>query len=63
MPPIETDNHKFIARGKNLREISKEFVAKVHYISEKSMFKAFEMNGLKKEEMCYFCIGGKHPFK
>ncbi len=63
MPPIETDNHKFIARNKKRREINKEFGAKVHYISHNSMFKAFEMNGIKKEELCYFCIGGKHPFK
>lgn len=63
MPPEHNEHHQFIARGRDVYEISKKLGARVHYLSEKKMFEAFKENGLDKKDMCYFCIGGKHPFK
>jgi len=59
MPP--DDN--FIARNRTAEEISEKIGIDVHYMSIEGMLKAFEKIGLRKDELCTFCIGGKHPFE
>jgi glutamine phosphoribosylpyrophosphate amidotransferase len=59
MPP----NDSFIARGRTQEEISKIMKMPVYYISSEGMLKAFEKVGIAKEDLCTYCIGGKHPFK
>ena len=59
MPP--DDN--FIARGRTEEEISKVMNMPVRYISLKGMLSAFEDLGILSGNLCYYCIGGPHPFK
>jgi len=59
MPP----NDKFIARNRTLEEISAELGMPTWYISLDGMISAFESLGMPKENLCTYCIGGKHPFK
>lgn len=59
MPP----NDSFIARDKTLEEISKELGAKVVYLSLESMLEAYKEVGITSNNLCIFCIGGKHPFE
>lgn len=59
MPP--DDN--FIARGKNLEEISNKMKMPTVYISLEGMLKAYERLGMPKEHLCTYCIGGEHPFE
>jgi amidophosphoribosyltransferase len=59
MPP--DDN--FIARGRTQEEISYEMGMHVVYISSKGMLKVYEELGIPEENLCTYCIGGKHPFK
>ena len=63
MPPLETDEHKFIARGRTIDEISAIAGMPVRYISLEGMLKGFERAGLSRIDLCTFCIGGEHPFK
>jgi len=64
MPP-EDD---FIVRTKDklsnrsIQEISDEIGAQVYFLSVAGMFRAFERCGIKRENLCSFCIGGEHPF-
>ena len=55
-------NDEFIARGRNLEEISNEMGISVNYLSLESMLRAYEKLGMKRENLCTYCIGGKHPF-
>lgn len=59
MPP--DDN--FIARERTQDEISSEMGMPVVYISTKGMLKVFNRLGIPEENLCTYCIGGKHPFK
>jgi amidophosphoribosyltransferase len=65
MPPTED----FIVRsadGKTNRsdaEINKVAGMDVYFLSVEGMFKAFERCGMKRDNLCSFCIGGCHPFK
>lgn len=59
MPP--DDN--FIARGRSLKEISATIGMPVQYISPEGMLRGFEKLGIPRENLCTYCIGGKHPFK
>ncbi len=59
MPP--DDN--FIARGRTQEEISDEMGMHVVYISSKGMLKVYEELGISEQNLCTYCIGGKHPFK
>jgi amidophosphoribosyltransferase len=61
MPPHDS----FIAREKNLEEISKAVGMKVIYISQQGMLEAFRRSGFQNPEknLCAYCIGGKHPFE
>jgi len=56
-------NDEFIARGRNLEEISNEMGISVNYLSLESMLRAYEKLGMKRENLCTYCIGGKHPFE
>lgn len=56
-------NDNFIARGKTIREISDEIGMETHYISVEGMLRGFEKLGMPRENLCYYCIGGEHPFK
>ena len=67
MPPGD----KFVAiynyndgkkRNRTLEEISEEIGMPVFYISKEGMYRAFELAGISRENLCSFCIGGKHPF-
>ena len=53
----------FIARGRTLEEISEEIGMPIRYISQEGMFKAFEKSGISSNNLCTYCIGGKHPFE
>ncbi len=44
-------------------EISRAIGAHVYFLSVTGMFRAFERVGLKRENLCSFCIGGNHPFE
>ncbi len=50
-------------RNRTDKEISKELGLKIGFLSIEGMFRAFERVGIKREHLCYFCIGGKHPFE
>ena len=65
MPP----NDEFIVRtqdGKRNRtdkEISEQLGMDVFFLSPEGLFKVFERVGIQRNNLCSFCIGGKHPFK
>jgi amidophosphoribosyltransferase len=63
MPPQENENHRFIARNRNLEEISKEIGMPTKFISVKGMLDVFRSLGVQEDTLCTFCIGGKYPFK
>ena len=58
MPPDDG----FVARERNLEEISKELGMETFYISNEGMLNAFERAGMPPEHLARFCIGGRHPF-
>lgn len=63
MPPED----RFIVRTEDGRnrtdeEIDAALKMKVYFLSPEGMFSAFERAGMKRENLCSFCIGGKHPF-
>ncbi len=58
MPP----NDDFIVRGRTEEEINEKIGAEVYFLSVNGMLTAFEKLGMKREHLCYFCIGGKKPF-
>jgi glutamine phosphoribosylpyrophosphate amidotransferase len=59
MPP----NDNFIARGRTQEQISEIMKMPVFYISIEGMLRAFEKVGIPREDLCTYCIGGKHPFQ
>ena len=59
MPP--DDN--FIARGRTQEEISDEMNMPVVYISLEGMLKVYKELGISEENLCTYCIGGRHPFE
>ena len=63
MPPEENEEHKFIARNRNVDEISKIIGMPVRFISRQGMLDVFRSFGIAEESLCSFCIGGKHPFE
>ena len=44
-------------------EISQAIGASVFFLSPTGMFRAFERCGMKRENLCSYCIGGSYPFK
>lgn len=59
MPPGD----KFIARNKTEKEVSEEIGMPVHFISVEGLIGEIEKMGIPREQLCYHCIGGPHPFK
>jgi amidophosphoribosyltransferase len=59
MPPDDD----FIARDRTPEQVSEEMEMPVHYITLEGMLGAFERLGMPREELCYYCIGGPHPFE
>ncbi len=57
MPPDDD----FIARDRSIEEISTEMGMPVRYISFEGMLKAYEKLGMAGEDLCTYCIGGRHP--
>jgi glutamine phosphoribosylpyrophosphate amidotransferase len=66
MPPVENEDHKFIARdgmrNRTIDEISKLIGMRVMYLSVEGMLEVFEELGMPRENLCTYCIGGEHPF-
>ena len=58
MPPDDD----FMARGKNIEEISRENGMGMIYISIEGMLNVFENLGMPRKNLCTYCIGGEHPF-
>ena len=58
MPPDDD----FIARNRTVEEISHEMEMPVSYISVDGMLSVFEKLGIKRQDLCYYCIGGPSPF-
>ena len=52
----------FIARGKTIEEISAEVGAEVRYLSLQGLAKAYSRFGVSMNELCFYCIGGPHPY-
>ena len=61
MPPEENEEHKFIARNRNVEQISTEIGMPVRFISVEGMLDVFRSFGISEKELCTFCIGGRHP--
>ncbi|VVB80113.1 Amidophosphoribosyltransferase [uncultured archaeon] len=65
MPPeddfvVRTEDKK---NNRTDEEISKTLGMQVYFLSPSGMFRAFERCGMKRENLCSFCIGGSYPFK
>lgn len=50
-------------RNRTLEEISEELGMPTFYLSMEGMLRGFERLGMKRENLCTYCIGGKHPFE
>ncbi len=63
MPPH--DNFVVREKMRNLseEELNKKVGATVHYISLDGMFAAFEQSGMRREDLCAYCVGGRGPEK
>jgi glutamine phosphoribosylpyrophosphate amidotransferase len=62
MPPQPPAGEEFLARGRNVEEISEIMGMPVVYLSPEGMLRAFARAGVFAENTCTYCIGGKHPF-
>jgi len=66
MPPDDD----FIARNRTEEDISEYLIEttktkikfNMHYLSIDGMFRAYERLGFKRDQFCYFCIGGPKTF-
>ncbi len=59
MPIEPRPGEEYIARGRDLAEISRLIGAETHYLSVEGMLDVFRKHGLKAENLCTFCIGGE----
>jgi len=59
MPPDSAD---FIARGRSIDQISDALSMQVAYLSLDGLLRTFERLGMPRDNLCYFCVGGPHPF-
>jgi len=67
---MPTDD-KFVIRkvvdGKEVNrtyaEVGEVLGAEVYYLSVEGMFKTFKELGMPRENLCSYCVGGKHPFE
>ena len=62
MPPHPPKGEGFVARGRTTEEIAERMGMQVMYISPEGMQRAFNRAGLDKDQLCTYCIGGRHPF-
>ena len=62
MPPEPPAGDEFLARGRNVEEISEIMGMPVVYLSPEGMLRAFARAGVFAENTCTYCIGGRHPF-
>ena len=62
MPPEPPKGEEFIARGRSVEEIGKKMGMPVVYLSYERMMQAFGRAGLPENNLCAYCIGGRHPY-
>ncbi len=62
MPSTPLGKDSYIARGRTMEQISEKVGMPVYYLSMNGMMQAFEKSGIKKENLCTYCLGGEHPF-
>jgi len=55
-------NDNFVARNRSDDEISEVIGMPVRYLSLEGMLEVFESLGIRRGNLCTFCVGGKHPF-
>ncbi len=65
MPPeddfvVRTEDGR---RNRTDAEINNSLGMDVYFLSRAGMFSAFERAGIKRTNLCSYCIGGNHPFK
>lgn len=60
---IEKEKGIFEERNATDEEINERVGANVKFLSNEGMYAAFERCGMRRENLCSFCIGGCHPFK
>ncbi|MEK6878656.1 MAG: hypothetical protein AABY22_03560, partial [Nanoarchaeota archaeon] len=65
MPPdddfiVRTEDGK---RNRTVEEIDTIMGRNIYFMNKKGMFNAFERAGIKRKDLCSFCIGGEYPFK
>ena len=63
MPPEESENHKFVARGRNFRSIGRKIGMEARALDARGMKSAFRKAGMDPNNLCTFCIGGCHPYR
>jgi len=63
MPANENDDHSFLARGLSTEEISAKVGMDVRYLSVEDMNDVYRSLGKNPDDLCTFCIGGRHPFE
>ena len=63
MPPDPPKGEEFIARGRGPSEISAKMGMPVVYLSVEKMLKAYQQAGILKQDLCTYCIGGRHPLE
>jgi len=59
MPP----NDNFIARNRSDEQISEEMGIDVRFLSLEGMLETYKELGMPPDNLCTFCVGGKHPFE
>ncbi len=62
MPPNPPSGEEFIARGRTPEELAELIEMPVVYLSREGMHKAFARAGLREQDLCTYCIGGRMPF-
>ncbi|MBI4150370.1 hypothetical protein HY488_03125 [Candidatus Woesearchaeota archaeon] len=62
MPPNPSPGEEFIARGRSLEQISETLGMGMAYLSLDGMLQTFEKLGMPRQNLCYYCVGGEHPF-
>ena len=65
MPPEDNFIIRKIVDGKQVNrtyaEVGEKLGAEVYYLSREGMFKTFEKLGMPRNNLCTYCVGGKHP--
>jgi len=49
-------------RNRTGEEINRVMGMYVHYMPYEAMLEVFERMGMPRDNLCTFCIGGRHPF-